>query len=91
MLNCSLLTTFLAIFANFGQIWMIVYTVIIENFEFFKLYRIGIGVTYIEVRDRSYFFKKKNIQQKIMGGGGVSSPPRPPSPQRGIGLNYAFI
>ena len=80
MLNCSLLTTFLAIFANFGQIWMIVYTVIIENFEFFKLYRIGIGVTYIEVRDRSYFFKKKIFNKKLWGVGEFLPPPGPPPP-----------
>ena len=52
-----------AIFANFGQLWMVVYTAIIKNFIFFQLYRMHIGVT------------KKVIQKKLMGGGGVSSPP----------------
>ena len=43
---CSQKTTFfLAIFANFGQLWMVVYTAIIKNFEFFKMYMMGIGVT----------------------------------------------
>ena len=38
-------TGFLAIFANFGQLWMVVYTAIIKIFGIFKLYRMGIGVT----------------------------------------------
>ena len=46
-----------AIFANFGQLWMVVYTAIIKNFIFFQLYRMHIGVT------------KKVIQKKLMGGG----------------------
>jgi hypothetical protein len=48
LLNCSLCspkTTFLAIFANFGQLWMVVYTAIINNFDIFEMYRVGIGVT----------------------------------------------
>ena len=47
-INCSFYspkTTFLAIFANFGQLWMVVYTAIITNFIFFQVYRMYIGAT----------------------------------------------
>ena len=36
---------FLANFANFGKLWMVVYTAVIKKFIFFQLYRIHIGVT----------------------------------------------
>ena len=38
-INCSFYspkTTFLAIFANFGQLWMVVYTAIIKYFKIAK-------------------------------------------------------
>ena len=48
IINCrfySPKTTFLAIFANFGQLWMVVYTAIIKILIIKKIYRMGIGVT----------------------------------------------
>ena len=38
-------TLFLAIFANFDQLWMVVYTAMIKIFDFFKLYMLRIVVT----------------------------------------------
>ena len=34
--HCSPKTTYFAIFANFGQLWMVVYTVIMKFFEIFN-------------------------------------------------------
>ena len=59
-------TTFLAIFANFGQLWMVVYTAMIKFFDFFKIYRMGLG---------SILFLQKSYSTKTDGGGEVSSPP----------------
>ena len=41
MLNCNLCspkTTYFVIFANFGQLWIVVYTAIMKDFEIFQLY-----------------------------------------------------
>ena len=48
MINCNFYspkTAFLAIFANFGQLWMVVKPTIIKNIFIFHLHRMHIGVT----------------------------------------------
>ena len=68
LLNCSLCspkTTFLAIFANFGQLWMVVYTAIGQFLEIFSIICwVCIGVTYkVKNFEINPIFAKKVIKK----------------------------
>ena len=74
MLSCSLCspkTTYFAIFANLGQLWMVVYTAIIKMFEIKKSWII-----------RSILFLQKKLFRKNWWEGVTLTPP----PLSGIGL-----
>ena len=75
MLNCSLFspkTTYLAIFTNFGQLWMVVYTAIIQFFLIFQLCWMCIGVKNFEIDP---IFAIKSYSQKNYGGVTLTPPP----------------
>ena len=72
--------TFLAIFANFGQFWMVDYTAIIKIFKFFKIYRMGVTKK-VKKFEIDPIFAKKSYSTNTDGGGEFVPPPK-----RGLGL-----